>query len=95
MADVPSSDSDGDAEADDPYRGLENSAIFLGEGPVLYLQILKTILVMFIFLCLINLPVFVALPGMSYNNDWSDLEAIGRYLSIGNVGYFTDGCATS
>lgn len=93
MADVPSSgSSDGGSEADDPYRGLENSAIFLGEGPVLYLQILKTILYIFVFLCLINLPCFLVLPGMSYDNEWSDVEAAGRYLSLGNIGYLAQRC---
>jgi hypothetical protein len=96
MADVPDSHSDDDGSSgDDAYKGLENAAIFLGEGPVLYLQILKTILWMFFFLCLVNLPAFLVLPGLSDHNEWSDLEAMGRYLSLGNIGYLTQRCVHS
>ena len=69
MADVPDSHSDeDDSEVDDAYRGLENAAIFLGEGPVLYLQIAKTFMWMFVFLCLVNLPAFLVLPRLSEHN---------------------------
>ena len=49
MIDVPDSGSDSDENLDS-YKGLSKAAIYVGEGAVLYLQIMKTIGIMFLIL---------------------------------------------
>lgn len=56
MKDMP--DSDSDASDEGPFQGLNDAAMFVGEGPILYLQIMKTFAIMFLALSFINIPVF-------------------------------------
>lgn len=81
-------DSDSDAEEEGPFKGLTDSAMYVGEGPILYLQIMKTFAVMFFVLSLINLPMFliyskandVSLIDSVKSNDWNK-------VTIGSLGY--------
>ena len=56
MGDLPDSDSGGEEEG--PFKGLTDSAMYIGEGPILYLQIVKSFAIMFFVLGLINVPCF-------------------------------------
>ena len=53
MKDVP------DGDKVDSYEGLTKAAIFVGEGPILYLQIIKTLAIFCILLTVLNLPLII------------------------------------
>ena len=61
MKDLPDSDSSDDPLKNDTYRGLSEASIYLGEGAVLYLQMMKTLAILFFLLILINLPLYFLL----------------------------------
>lgn len=71
MQDVP--DSDSDSEANDTFKGLSTCAINLGEGAILYLQMMKTLSVLFLVLTIINLPVYMMYTSITPDNDYSDM----------------------
>lgn len=86
MRDMPDSASDGSEEG--PYRGLSDSAMFIGEGPILFLQIMKTFTIMFFVLSLINVPVFWI---YSRANEVGAISSIMSYdwksLTLGTLGH--------
>jgi len=57
MQDVP--DSGSDSENQDSFQGLSSAAIYVGEGAILYLQIVKTLGIMCVILSIINLPLYM------------------------------------
>ena len=71
MADVPDSPESSASDYEDPYYGLQNGAIYLGEGAVLYLQIMKTIMYLFLVLTIINLPPLMLYPNLTNQNNYS------------------------
>ena len=86
MMDVPSSpDSDVGSDYEDPYKGLSNAAILLGEGAIMYLQIMKTITCLFALLVIINFPILYALPDFTANNDYTNFESMSSYYTLGNA----------
>lgn len=63
MKDVP--DSDSDSDANDTFKGLSPAAIYLGEGAIMYLQMMKTLAVLFFLLTIINIPVYMMYSSMT------------------------------
>lgn len=57
MKDMP--DSDSDASEEGVFKGLTDASIFIGEGPVLYLQYMKTMAIMFLVLAFLNVPIYI------------------------------------
>jgi hypothetical protein len=64
---------------------LSNASIYLGEGAVLYLQTMKTLAILFFILTIINLPVFAMYAGSTRNNDYSSMNQIFKYFTLGNI----------
>ena len=72
MKDLPDTDSSDDPIKNDTYKGLSEAAIYLGEGAVLYLQMMKTFSILFLLLTIINLPLYILLQSAtSDTNDYS------------------------
>jgi hypothetical protein len=94
MQDIPSSDSDKGSDKNDTYEGLSRASIYIGEGPFLYLQIIKTFFVLFFILSIINIPVFFLYSGISDPNDLSSftLTTIFEKFQLGNIGKIKKVC---
>lgn len=84
MKDVP--DSDSDSETNDTFKGLSPAAIYLGEGAVLYLQMMKTFAFLFFFLTVLNIPVFWMYASMTKGNNYTEMEEAFKYFTLGNLG---------
>ena len=87
-------------ELNDTYKGLSNAAIHLGEGAVLYLQMMKTFSVLFFILSIINIPVYILYSGITAAESSA---MVGQYenqsfytnFMIGNLGLTSSKCASS
>lgn len=81
-------DSDSDASEEGPFRGLSDAAMFIGEGPILYLQIMKSFAILFLALSVINAPVFWIYSAAA---EKSTIDSILSYdwtaLTIGTLGH--------
>ena len=55
------------------FGGLSPAACHLGRGAVLYIQMLKTLSVMFIVLSLVNVPIFLMYNSSTINNNYKDV----------------------
>lgn len=58
MMDMPDDDSD-ESSSDGAQKGLTDTAVHLGIGPVLYLQIMKTMMILMFLLSILNIPIFI------------------------------------
>jgi hypothetical protein len=58
MADLPDSNSSDDSEAEE-NNGITECSLALGDGATLYLQMMKTFAIMFLFLTILNIPIYV------------------------------------
>jgi hypothetical protein len=91
MKDVP--DSASDSENQDSFQGLSSAAIYVGEGAVLYLQIVKTLGIMCVILSIINIPLYTVYANASnlapvniFNmNNLIDAYCLGNIGSIRRV----------
>ena len=72
MKDVP--DSDSDSEANDTFKGLSPASIYLGEGAIMYLQMMKTFSVLFLILTLINVPLCLMYASLTEGNNYFALN---------------------
>ena len=72
MKDVP--DSDSDSEANDTFKGLSSASIYLGEGAVMYLQMMKTFAVLFFILTVINIPIYIMYSSMTEGNNYRSVN---------------------
>lgn len=68
MKDVP--DSESDSEANDTFKGLSSGAVYLGEGAVIYLQMMKTFAILFFVLTILNIPLYLMYSSMTEGNDY-------------------------
>ena len=93
MKDVP--DSDSDSEANDTFKGLSSASIYLGEGAVMYLQMMKTFAVLFFILTIINIPIFLMFSSTTVDNNYLALNQAFQYFTIGNIGKGNDVCSYS
>ena len=86
MQDVP--DSGSDSENHDSFQGLSQAAIYVGEGAILYLQIVKTLGIMCVILSVINLPLYMIYAqagGLAPVNIANMNELVDGYC-LGNIG---------
>ena len=83
MKDVP--DSDSDSEANDTFKGLSSASICLGEGAVMYLQMMKTFAVLFLMLTILNIPLFYMYASMTDDNNYTNLNEVFQYFTLGNI----------
>lgn len=88
MQDVPDSDDDKGSAGNDTYEGLSRASIYIGEGPFLYLQIIKTFFVMFLLLSIINIPIYMLYSNTSNTSDIAtfNMDSIFNMFILGNIG---------
>jgi hypothetical protein len=89
LQDLPDSDSDSTDSEDDGegINGLTVCATKLGDGAALYLQTMKTMMIMFLILSILNIPIFyIYAKGTSHNNYAGLLKDTFKYFTIGNLG---------
>ena len=94
MNDLPDSDSSDDNLKNDTYKGLSEASIYLGEGAVIYLQMMKTMAILFFLLTIINCPLYLFLQGYTLNNNYMSLDMFS-YFTIGNLGVPDSYCGFS
>ena len=86
MKDVPTS-SDDSSDKNDTFKGLSKAAIHVGEGPILYLQIMKTFSIMCLILSIINLPLFMMYSSTAKDAaNFFNMNSLFEHFSLGNIG---------
>jgi hypothetical protein len=86
MKDVPTS-SDNSSDANDTFKGLSKAAIYVGEGPILYLQIMKTFSIMCLALTIVNIPLFLMYSSTAKEHaNFFSLNSLFEHFSLGNIG---------
>lgn len=81
MKDVP------DDDKEDSFQGLSKAAIYVGEGPILYLQIMKTFAIMCILLVITNIPLFMMYSSITGKNvNFLSTNSLFEHFSLGNIG---------
>ena len=70
---------------------MSAAACHLGIGAILYLQILKTFVILFIVLTLINIPI-IGLYANSSKTNMTNFEEVFAYFTLGNLGRGEDHC---
>ena len=92
MKDVP--DSGSDSENHDSFEGLSQAAIYVGEGAILYLQIVKTLGIMCVILSIINFPLYIVYANaanLAPVNIFKMSDVIDGYC-MGNIGSVRQVC---
>ena len=95
MQDVP--DSGSDSENMDSFEGLSSAAIYVGEGAILYLQIVKTLGIMCVILSIINMPLFMVYQnaGQSGSINILSMNSVVEGFCLGNIGSIRKVCVNS
>jgi hypothetical protein len=95
MKDVPDSGSDSEENLDS-FQGLTKAAIYVGEGPVLYLQIVKTLGVMCTILSIINMPLYLMYSTAANSRvNFLNVNSVFQHFSLGYIGTTIQICQTS
>lgn len=94
MKDLPESNSSSDDE-DEGTKGLTQCSIALGEGATLYLQMMKTLTVMFIILTIINIPLLSFYELNTKGNELNNFNKVFKYFTLGNLGQMDKQCSWS
>ena len=70
--------------------------MYIGEGPILYLQIQKTFAILFFVLSVLNIPIYWIYAA---SNEVSPVNSVFSYdwksLTIGTLGFKEEQCMTS
>jgi len=75
--DLPDSESSTDSsENGGGEGGLTLAARSIGEGQFMYLQTMKTISLLFIFLSILNLPVYLIFTSNTQNNNYGNIATM-------------------
>ena len=82
MKDVP------DDQNKDSFEGLSKAAIYVGEGPIMYLQIMKTLGIMCTLLTIINFPLLMLYSSTSGRVDvnFFNVNSMFTHFHLGNIG---------
>jgi hypothetical protein len=80
-----SESNESSSEEDGAYAGMSAAACHLGIGAALYLQILKTFVILFVVLTIINIPI-IGLYANSSKFELRNYEEIFAYFTLGNLG---------
>ena len=90
MQDVP------DGDNADSFQGLSKAALHVGEGAILYLQIIKTLAILCTLLTLINLPLLLMYSSTAGSRvNLFSLNSLFEHFSLGNAGYNAEMCQVS
>jgi hypothetical protein len=82
MADLPDTDSDLSSDVND----ISECSQALGDGATLYLQMMKTLAIMFFVLSIMNIPLYVLYENNTDGNDILNIGQLFKYFTIGNLG---------
>lgn len=93
MIDLPDSDSDSMDTDEQQAKGLTITAMNLGDGATLYLQMIKTFALMFILLSIINIPIYVLYEHNTQGNVYFDFSKSFRLYTLGNLGQLSKRCS--
>ena len=88
MADLP--DSNSDESSDD--NAISECSQALGDGATLYLQMMKTLTIMFFMLTIMNIPLYVLYENNTDGNEITNIGKLFKYFTIGNLGQLTKRC---
>lgn len=88
MADLP--DSNSDESSDD--EAISECSQALGDGAILYLQMMKTLTIMFLLLTVMNVPLCILYENNTDGNDILNIGQLFKYFTIGNLGQLTKRC---
>mmetsp|Transcript_5131 Transcript_5131/g.7850 ORF Transcript_5131/g.7850 Transcript_5131/m.7850 type:complete len:115 (+) Transcript_5131:2231-2575(+) len=68
----------------------------LGDGAALYLQTMKTMMIMMMLLSFVNLPILLMYQSNTVYNNYLDLySSTFRFYTLGNMGITNDKCGYS
>lgn len=96
MNDLPDSASESSGDEDEGgFGGLTSAGAHLGIGAVLYLQIMKTFAILFLFLTLLNLPVYALYASNTLQNEYQHFLGGYPFFSLGNLAQENPYCSTS
>lgn len=96
MKDLPESNSSSNEnDEDEGTKGLTKCSIALGEGATLYLQMMKTLTVMFVILTIINIPLFCFYELNTQGNELGNFQKVFKYFTLGNLGQMDKRCSWS
>jgi hypothetical protein len=84
MVDEPDSNSCDTSDSDDQM--VSDCSQALGDGATLYLQTMKTFVIMFGLLVVINIPIFILYENNTDGNDLLGVNQFFKYFTIGNLG---------
>jgi hypothetical protein len=93
MIDLP--DSGSSSSEGDEDKGLTKTSQALGDGASLYLQMMKTLSIMFLLLSLINIPLYIIYHENTSGNNLGSINQFFKYFTIGNLGQLTKKCSSS
>jgi hypothetical protein len=94
LEDEPEPESDLSSDEEGSINGLRKISFVLGSGAVLYLQIMKSMAVMFFILSVLNVPIYLMYSSSTINNDYLNLNSGLRFFTIGNLAQRNSGCGT-
>jgi hypothetical protein len=66
--------------------GISACSQALGDGASLYLQMMKTLAIMFAILSIVNIPILMIYENNTQGNQLDDLSQVFKYFTIGNLG---------
>lgn len=66
----------------------------LGDGAALYLQMMKTFMIMFLLLSIINIPIFLIYENSTEGNSLASFD-FWKYFTLGNLGQLSNKCGWS
>lgn len=84
MIDLP--DSGSSSSEGDEDKGLTKASQALGDGASLYLQMMKTLAIMFLLLSLVNIPLYIIYHENTSGNNLGNMHDFFKYFTIGNLG---------
>ena len=71
---------------------VERAPQALGDGATLYLQMMKTLTIMFFVLSIMNIPLYVMYENNTDGNEILNIGQLFKYFTIGNLGQLTKRC---
>ena len=75
------------------FGGLDAAGANIGNGAGLYLQMMKTLAFLFLFLTIINIPVYLTYYDAATNHNFSDMGF--SYLTLGTIGMPNSACTNT
>ena len=90
-------DSGSGSDNHDSFQGLSQAAIYVGEGAILYLQMVKTLGIMCVALSIINFPLYMIYASAANEHSVSifNMNSVINAYCLGNIGSIREVCDNS